>query len=936
MENIKNSSEKLNTAQPGSRPQGTTLAGRYVLREPVGRGGFSIVYDAVDLRTDRRVAVKECTIPTEKERFLREAKILEDFAGEDAIVTVLDFFEDEGSAYIVMEFIEGETLRSRIERSGRMDIEDTVRLMSPVMKTLGRMHEKGVIHRDISPDNLMVTKDGSLKLLDFGAARQYEESTLSRLVVKANYSPPEQMDAKGIFGSWSDVYSICGAIYFCITGHNPEDAISRLMLDDLKKPSELGAVILPAAEKTLMSGMALDSKERIRSMEQLRSELEKTYPILSEEEKKARKRKKRIKRTLAILAAVMAVSAVLVVINIDKIRVARHMAKGTETIILDGSSMSDAEFSENADKAEARIAALSGGRAVCRRIGQTIRIEIPADLFADKDPVECMDRLVSAPLDFYLVSESGGVKSLIGDLRPGSDVTAVDMDASPYPTIEFSDSASAQLREKLSAEEAPYNIIMICCDEEDYHYDDPIADAISGNYNFMLDPAGDGRTAKITSGQNGKNIPEYTKTVLTSDPLSKDFMTTGDWDVVWEEPGKAGKYGAGQVSVDEVRASSADGSVLRLKYSLVRHSTYEDSQYGKMMKELPVIIKNRLDILGVPYAAGEKRYSDGSIIIEVPAGSINHETAVLLGTYMYDSQFELSGKKYDADYTFWFSWLENNVELLEDGSGKYISIAKSDLGDAIDKAEILDWMNAIKGKGEEELFLTYQGIPVAKTDLDKAIEAIEGEKGLEFREWCAADGKEDELTDLIGFIIAVIDQTPKPTDPDFDDDMKTCVLEGMQVADADGNISCYDTSAEQVFSAEQESRAYVDSWNDAYKGELSFEQSGFEFTDYGTDPDYGSRLFIRDMSADRTDEEAIDLFCSFYKDNRDRLEDGTFKSIYYYFHSADKSILLMTNDEDELYIFNVYSFGENDQTEMMKKAISSNGDTAHLITDDTL
>lgn len=338
---------------------------------------------------------------------------------------MLDFFEDEGSAYIVMEFIEGETLRSYIERSGRMDIEDTVRLMSPVMKTLGRMHEKGVIHRDISPDNLMVTKDGSLKLLDFGAARQYEESTLSRLVVKANYTPPEQMDAKGIFGSWSDVYSICGAIYFCITGHNPEDAISRLMLDDLKKPSELGAVILPAAEKTLMSGMALDSRERIRSMEQLRSELEKTYPILSEEEKKARKRKKRIKRTLAILAAVMAVSAVMAVINIDKIRLARHMAKGTETIILDGSSMSDAEFSENADKAEARIAALSGGKAVCRRIGQTIRVEIPASLFADKDPVECMDRLVSAPLDFYLVSESGGVKSLIGDLRPGDRKSVV-------------------------------------------------------------------------------------------------------------------------------------------------------------------------------------------------------------------------------------------------------------------------------------------------------------------------------------------------------------------------------------------------------------------------------------------------------------------------------------------------------------------------------
>ena len=922
-----------NTNDTAALKEGTLLADRYEIKEKVGRGGFSIVYDAVDLRTDRRVAVKECTIPTEKERFLREAKILEDFAGEEAIVTVLDFFEDGGTAYIVMEFIEGETLRSYIERSGRMDIEDTVRLMSPVMKTLGRMHAKGVIHRDISPDNLMVTKDGSLKLLDFGAARQYEDSTLSRLVVKASYSPPEQMDAKGIFGSWSDVYSICGAIYFCITGHNPEDAISRLMLDELKKPSELGAVILPAAEKTLMSGMALDSRERIRNMEQLRSELEKTYPILTEEEKKARKRKKRIKKALAILAAVMAVSAVLVIVNIDKIRVARHIAKGTETIILDGSSMSDAEFSENADKAEARIAALSDGKAVCERIGHTIRMEIPAKLFAGGDPVEYMDRLVSAPLDFYLVSRDNGVTSVIGDLKPGRDVTAVDIDASPFPAIKFSDSAGPKLREKLSVAETSFdNSLRISCDEDDYHYD-PM-DEIAHNYNFSLDPAGDGRTAGLVTGLDDKTVPEYTETVLTSDPLSKAFMTTEDWDVVWEEPGEAGETGAGQVSAEEVKASSADGSVLRLKYSLTRQADYEDSQYGKMLKELPVIIKQRLDILGIPYAVGSERYRDGTVIIEVPAGSMDHETAELLGIYMYDSQFELSGEKYDADYSSWFSWLENNVELLEDGSDKYISIAKSELGGLDDKAEILDWMNAVKGNGEEELFLTYQGIPVAKTDLDKAMEAVEGEKSLEFREWCAADGSEDRLTDLISFMIAVIDQTPKPTDPDYDDDMKTCVLEGMQVMDADGNISCYDASAEELFSAEQKSRAYVDSWNGAYKGELSFEQSEFESTDNGLNADYGSSLFIRDMSADRTDEEAIDLFCSFWKNNRDRLEDGTFKSIYYYFHSAYKGITLSTNDEDEYYILGVYSF-ENEQEESMKKAISSNEATAHLITEDT-
>ncbi len=279
--------EKTNKAKPA----GTVLGGRYELKGVVGRGGFSIVYEATDLKSGEKVAVKECTVLSEKERFLREAKMLADYAGESAIVRVIGYFEDEETAYIVMEFLEGENLRECIEHSGRWTMEEAVQRMAPVMETLGHMHSNNVIHRDISPDNIMVLGDGSLKLLDFGAAKQYEDSTLSRLVVKASYSPPEQMDAKGVFGSWSDVYSICAAMYFCITGKNPEDAISRLMIDDLQKPSELGADILPAAEKTLMRGMALDSKERIHDIALLRKELEKVYPILSEEEKLEIKRK---------------------------------------------------------------------------------------------------------------------------------------------------------------------------------------------------------------------------------------------------------------------------------------------------------------------------------------------------------------------------------------------------------------------------------------------------------------------------------------------------------------------------------------------------------------------------------------------------------------------------------------------------------------------
>lgn len=183
------------------KPAGTVLSGRYELKGVVGHGGFSIVYEATDLKNGEKVAIKECTILSEKERFLREAKMLADYAGESAIVRVIGYFEDEETAYIVMEFLEGENLRECIEHSGIWTMEEAVQRMAPVMETLEHMHSNNVIHRDISPDNIMVLEDGSLKLLDFGAAKQYEDSTLSRLVVKASYSPPEQMDAKGVFGS---------------------------------------------------------------------------------------------------------------------------------------------------------------------------------------------------------------------------------------------------------------------------------------------------------------------------------------------------------------------------------------------------------------------------------------------------------------------------------------------------------------------------------------------------------------------------------------------------------------------------------------------------------------------------------------------------------------------------------------------------------------
>ena len=168
-----------------------------------------------------------------------------------------------------------ETLRDFIEHNNSRTMHETLQLMTPVMKTLEHMHKNKVIHGGVSPDSLEVLSDGHLELLDPDKEDRWRDITLTKLVDKASYSAPESLDTKGISGSWSDVYSVCAVMYFCVTGVDPRDAVSRMLLDDLKLPSELGADIRSAAEGILMKGLDLDSTKRLRSITQLRLGLEK-------------------------------------------------------------------------------------------------------------------------------------------------------------------------------------------------------------------------------------------------------------------------------------------------------------------------------------------------------------------------------------------------------------------------------------------------------------------------------------------------------------------------------------------------------------------------------------------------------------------------------------------------------------------------------------
>ena len=280
---------------PHHLPKGTLIGGRFSVEGVLGEGGFGITYLTRDNKLGSLFAIKEYyprgisyrdhTGTNEvyvsskddtdfyihgKERFLSEARTLAKFSEEPGVVSVTDYIEENDTVYLVMEYLRGETLQLFLKKKKWLSADEAFKMLEPVIKTLDKIHDAGIIHRDISPDNIMVLKNGQLKLMDFGAAKAFIDDNRSMSVMlKKGYAPMEQYRRNGKQGPWTDVYAMCATIYRCITGKTPDDALDRVVEDNLKKPSELGAKISPRKETVLMHGLAVHQQDRCQSMTEL-------------------------------------------------------------------------------------------------------------------------------------------------------------------------------------------------------------------------------------------------------------------------------------------------------------------------------------------------------------------------------------------------------------------------------------------------------------------------------------------------------------------------------------------------------------------------------------------------------------------------------------------------------------------------------------------
>ncbi|MCH1625693.1 protein kinase domain-containing protein [Ferdinandcohnia quinoae] len=285
---------------PQHLPPGTILNEKYLLGRVLGHGGFGITYLAYDLNLDMKLALKEymprdfATRSPEQtmvsvftgglethfenglKSFLDEAKTLAQFNNHPGIVGVRDFFRENGTAYLVMYYLEGIDFKQYLQsQGGKIPYQTSLMIMLPVMDALREVHRTGTLHRDISPDNIYITSEGQVKVLDFGSARHAmsEFSKSISVILKPGFAPEEQYRTKGKQGPWTDVYATAATFYRAMVGHVPPESLDRLEEDTLIPPSQLGIDIPADAEAALMKALSIKASDRYQTMEEFQQKL---------------------------------------------------------------------------------------------------------------------------------------------------------------------------------------------------------------------------------------------------------------------------------------------------------------------------------------------------------------------------------------------------------------------------------------------------------------------------------------------------------------------------------------------------------------------------------------------------------------------------------------------------------------------------------------
>ena len=322
---------------------GTILKGKYLIGRVLGQGGFGITYIGLDLQLQRKVAIKEyypsgyagrkggtCNVVwyageaaqearrSGQELVLKEARKMSKVSDIASVVKVFDVFQENGTAYICMDYIEGRTLLDWLKMTGPLPWEQAQAIFLPVIAAMEQVHQQGLIHRDLSPDNLMIQADGTVKILDLGAAKDMDVNSgkSSMQVAKNGFSPMEQYIHTGGSGSWTDVYSMAATMYYTLTGMLPPSAIDRLDGDTIRWDLPQLQVLPGEVRSAMMHAMAVRAGDRTQTMAAFLKELQGQASYNGEKKKPEQQKEKKKWKTPAIIAAAAVAAVAAVVIGI--------------------------------------------------------------------------------------------------------------------------------------------------------------------------------------------------------------------------------------------------------------------------------------------------------------------------------------------------------------------------------------------------------------------------------------------------------------------------------------------------------------------------------------------------------------------------------------------------------------------------------------------
>lgn len=316
---------------------GTTLCdGKYTIEAKIGKGGFGITYKAIQNGLNRVVCIKEyfpagkCTRATKKntvfvqgtseqvfekyrQAFVREAKMLATLHHPN-IVEVLDVFDENNTSYMVMTFVKGKSLQQIVAVRGKLPYPETVNYIAQITNAVGYIHDHHILHRDIKPDNIMITADFKAILIDFGSAREFEQdkTQVHTSMLTHGYAPTEQYTANSRKGSYTDIYAIGATFYFVLTGQVPMESAARLT-EQMPSPKDLVPEIPEEANRTILKAMQLKAENRHQTVHEFMDDIRNVKPsVLVDETIGGSPQQPTSKRTWYIISALGCFVALLI------------------------------------------------------------------------------------------------------------------------------------------------------------------------------------------------------------------------------------------------------------------------------------------------------------------------------------------------------------------------------------------------------------------------------------------------------------------------------------------------------------------------------------------------------------------------------------------------------------------------------------------------